>query len=195
MHDLFHHPCDDRIFCWQPDKLLMPPLTRQRTCASSWLFLLQHSESDINPFVPSVHKSTRITKISILNLEGIIQKIHMSVATMIRWTKRAYLRLCPEKGWKKNSGTKVLKLTGTLRNCCMTAFNESFDVHLLKLVNWINFMKAKEYIYCKWDKYFYVNYNYNGCIVSFQSRSKCMLNENCNVLYTPLSFIFFRLWM
>ena len=54
---------------------------------------------------------------------------------MIRWTKRAYLRLCPEKGRKKNSGTKGLKLTGTLRNCCMTAFNESFDVHLLKLVN------------------------------------------------------------
>ena len=38
----------------------------------------------INPLLPSVHKSARICKIYILKLEGTIQKISMSVATMSR---------------------------------------------------------------------------------------------------------------
>ena len=37
-----------------------------------------------NPLVPSAHKSVRISKISILKLEGIIKKFPMSVATMSR---------------------------------------------------------------------------------------------------------------
>ena len=32
----------------------------------------------------------------------------MGVATMSRYTKRAYLRLCPENCEKKNSGSKGL---------------------------------------------------------------------------------------
>ena len=36
----------------------------------------------INPLVPSAHKSARFAKISILKLEGIVKKNHMSVATM-----------------------------------------------------------------------------------------------------------------
>ena len=39
----------------------------------SFLFLLLNS--CINPLVPSAHKSVRISKISILKLEGIIKKI------------------------------------------------------------------------------------------------------------------------
>ena len=54
-----------------------------------------------NPLVPIAHKSVRIPKISILKLEGIIKKFPMSVATMSRFTKRAYLRLSPEKRRKK----------------------------------------------------------------------------------------------
>ena len=41
----------------------------------------------------------------ILILGEIIKKFPMSVATMSRKTKKAYLRLCPEK-LKKNSGSK-----------------------------------------------------------------------------------------
>ena len=37
------------------------------------------------------------------------EKFPMSVATMSLQTKRAYLRLCPEEGRKKNSGSKRLK--------------------------------------------------------------------------------------
>ena len=38
----------------------------------------------LNPLLPIAHKSARIGKISILNLEGIIKKFPMSVATMSR---------------------------------------------------------------------------------------------------------------
>ena len=38
----------------------------------------------INPLLPSAHKILRIAKISILKLEGIINKIPMSVVTMSR---------------------------------------------------------------------------------------------------------------
>ena len=37
-----------------------------------------------------------------------LKKNHMSVATMSRWMIRAYLRLCPKKRRKKNSGGKEL---------------------------------------------------------------------------------------
>ena len=50
----------------------------------------------------------RSAKIFIFILEGIIKKFPMSVATMSWWTKRAYLRLCPEKLRKKNSDSKGL---------------------------------------------------------------------------------------
>ena len=66
-----------------------------------------------NPFPHSVPIWHRLAKLSILILEGIMQKIPMSVATMSRYTKRAYHRLCPEKRRKKkNSGGKGLK-----KNC------------------------------------------------------------------------------
>ena len=54
----------------------------------------------VNPLVSSAHKSARIAKILILKLEfrrDHKKKILMSVATMSRLTKRAYLILCPEK--------------------------------------------------------------------------------------------------
>ena len=37
------------------------------------------------------------------------KKFPMSIATMRRETKRAYLRLCPEKGQKKKSNSKGQK--------------------------------------------------------------------------------------
>ena len=43
----------------------------------------------------------------------------MSVATMSRETKRAYLRLCPEKG-QKNSGSKGLRYARTLNKYFIT---------------------------------------------------------------------------
>ena len=81
----------------------------------SWIeyFDVLRSENifDINPFPPSVAIWHRLAKLSILILEGIIKNFPMSVATMSQKTKRAYLRLCPEKndekiiqevkGWRK----------------------------------------------------------------------------------------------
>ena len=46
--------------------------------------LLSGMLTPLNPLVPSVHKSVRIAKITILKLEGIIKKFPMSVATMSR---------------------------------------------------------------------------------------------------------------
>ena len=56
-------------------------------------FMLVFNFEVFNPLVPSAHKSVRLANIFILKLEGIIKKFHMSVATMSRQTKRAYLRL------------------------------------------------------------------------------------------------------
>ena len=52
---------------------------------------------DFSPLLPSAYKSPRIAKISFLKLKGIIKKYPMSVATINRQTKRAYLRLCVKK--------------------------------------------------------------------------------------------------
>ena len=40
-----------------------------------YIYIYINSTSYFNPLVPSAHKSVRITKISILKLEGIIKKI------------------------------------------------------------------------------------------------------------------------
>ena len=57
----------------------------------------------VNPSPPSAAKYATQCKILDLRSKGSSEKkkIPMSVETMSRWTKRAYLRLCPEKLRKK----------------------------------------------------------------------------------------------
>ena len=85
----------------------------------------------INPLVPSAHKTARMAKISILKLGGIIKKFPMSVAIMSQWTKRAYLRLFPEKPRKKNSGSKGFNI---LNNNIRKKIYLSWQVIYVKIV-------------------------------------------------------------
>ena len=64
---------------------------------------------DINPLLPSGAYMRRRPNFDFLFKKGPTKKIPMSVATMSRLTKRTYLKLCPEKLRKKNSGSKGLE--------------------------------------------------------------------------------------
>ena len=63
----------------------------------------------VNPLLPIAHKSARIHKISILKLEGIIQKISYERRDYESVDEKSLSKAMSWKTTKKNSGTKGLK--------------------------------------------------------------------------------------
>ena len=63
----------------------------------------------LNSLLPIAHKNAQIGKVSILKLEGIINKIFYERRDYESADEKAYLRLCREKNYERqNSGTKGL---------------------------------------------------------------------------------------
>ena len=63
----------------------------------------------LSPLVPSVLSIGRLTKILISIYEGTSKYFFMSVATISRKMKRAYLKLCLEKRQEKEPRQKWVK--------------------------------------------------------------------------------------